>query len=682
MADNVLCHMLIGPAGSGKSTLAQQMQQWFAHSHIVSTDRIRRELYGDEAHQGHWPEIEAIALRQIHDAVAAGRSVIYDATNARRPWRMALLTQLQPFAPCWVGWQLKTPLKTCHQWNQQRDRQVPTAVINDQHTALQQFPPLTAEGFWAVYSLPVPPAIEQIEAALKRLTRSRQNRLNRTHHQQITWHRYSTLLDFDRLMHLISLLVQYPGLGDWHHAAPERLQTLIGSSDRTLTTALEEIAVVMAQQRGALYADARLLAQDLAWLDTNGILSVTPTDTPLAYPPTPHDPVNPHPYSDWDAFQRLLLTIRFISHHPFHWNAEQKSSLDSLITEMQRRELLIGEHQAAIRKDFERVLKPFRILPPFRLRRGYFIGTGILTESELLQTASLLQAQAKNIQDPLALSLLDTLQQRLQRSQHDLDSLYPVRAIANRMIINPDLLPAESLARYPETIADDIEAGQLLELKRYRGVGRFDDEPDEFFRAWPLQLVFRNIAWYLSYELADGPEAGLLQFERLDRLFRGLPQPQQRSLSAQRHSLQRLHRLQSAGGGLYLGRSVQLQQQFLSTDPEQQKAASTQVELWCTDKIFAFISEGTQRFPTDQMQMSVRLNGHRSSHDTLFCLPKSQDHHYPNRLVLTLPVWSCEDIDLRRWIIGFGAEVKVIAPPELQQQIVHIAQKLSVLYQN
>ncbi|TVR15654.1 MAG: WYL domain-containing protein, partial [Phormidium sp. GEM2.Bin31] len=34
-----------------------------------------------------------------------------------------------------------------------------------------------------------------------------------------------------------------------------------------------------------------------------------------------------------------------------------------------------------------------------------------------------------------------------------------------------------------------------------------------------------------------------------------------------------------------------------------------------------------------------------------------------------LPCWSIDDIDLRRWILGFGGQVRVMSPPRLQQMI-------------
>jgi predicted kinase len=133
--------MLIGPPGSGKSTLAQQMQQILEPSCIVSTDRIRQDLYGDEATQGPWPEIEAVVLHQMHEALVQGKCIIYDATNAKRVWRMGLFQALNRPEIAWVGWQLTTSVATCVQWNRLRDRTVPETVIADMGKPSSNFPP-------------------------------------------------------------------------------------------------------------------------------------------------------------------------------------------------------------------------------------------------------------------------------------------------------------------------------------------------------------------------------------------------------------------------------------------------------------------------------------------------------------------------------------------------------------
>jgi predicted kinase len=680
MATPLLCHLLIGPPGSGKTTLARQMQQRLPQSHLVSTDQIRHDLYGDEATQGQWPDIEAVVLQQINHALDQGNPVIYDATNARRVWRMGLLQTLNRANVLWVGWQLTTPLKTCHRWNQSRQRSVEKGVIDAMAEGLKQFPPLPGEGFVAVYAIDPAQGIEGVQAKLDQLHRSITNRSNRTRHGDIQLHRYSSLLAFDRLMHLISLLVAHPGLGDLHTQVAEALPALGGNIATPPDDSLDEICQVIAVQKGSIYADPEEIAIDLQWLDTNGLLSSTPRYDALTCPTLQTQAINPHPYSDWDAFQRLLVTIRFISHHPFCWQPAHQSSLASLVEAMATRGLIEGGRQAAIRKDFERVLKPFGILPPYRQRRGYFIGSGILSEQQLLRVAGLLQAQAKTIQDPVALSILDTLRVRLQRSQQDLDTLYPVRAIANRTIVKADLLPSSAMVRTTEQLEADIEAGRLMEVNRFVGGGRFDDHSDDFVMIWPLQIVFHNIGWYLGYEIAAGPAAGLLQFERLDRLFRGQPQSRQRSLDKQQKALDRLQKLHQACGGLYLGNDPKQQQKFLSPRAYIREPVTITLELWFTDKMFAFISEGTQRFPDTQMQLSPKPGETKPQKDTLFCLPRSTDSHYPHRFRVQLPQWSIHDRDLRRWIIGFGAEVKVVSPPAMMQQIATLAREVATLY--
>lgn len=680
MDSEVFGHMLIGPPGSGKTTLAYKMHETITQSCIISTDQIRKDLYGDETYQGQWSEIEVAICGRVQKARELGQSIIYDATNAKRLWRMGLLQRLVGLNIRWIGWLLTTDLHTCQRWNASRERAVPTYVIDEMYAALQQFPPQPAEGFTVVHSIDPAQGIDVIQAKLEALKRSITNRANRTRHRDIQLHRYSALLDFDRLMHLISLLVQYPGLGNLHDHAPEQLRALLGGEKLSTSKPLDEICAVLAQQKGHLYADPREIAQDLAWLDVNGLLNPTPTSEPLTRPLYHHSTVNPHPYTDWDSFNRLVTTIRFIAQHPFCWDSEQRSSLKSLVSALQQQCLIVGNRQAAVRKDIEQVLKPFGILPDFRMRRGYFLGSGILSKRELLKVANLLQAQANNIEDPAALAILETLQERLHRSQHDLESIYPVRAICNRTIINPEMLPSSSVARNLDQLEVEIEMGQLLELKHFAGVGHFKGYPDDFFRAWPLQIVFHNIAWYVGYEMADGPEKGLLQFERLDRLFRGRPQSQRRDITAQQKSLYRLQQLYQSCGGLYLGSSTTAQQRFLSRNPKTRAAASIQLELWFTDQIFAFISEGTQRFPLTQMKMSPKLGERSTKADPLFSLPRSGDPNYPNRLQVQLPQWSTGDLDLRRWILGFGAMVKVISPPELVEQVHKVGCAIAELY--
>ena len=142
-----LCHFLIGVPGCGKSTFANLLTQLNPNSQIISTDKIRLLLFGDESIQGDWSLIESKVLTQMQEAIQSGKSVIYDATNVKKEWRMSLLKQVN--VP-WIAWYLKTPLEVCKSWNKQRIRQVPEEVIEALFKTLQQNPPDKSEGFVAV----------------------------------------------------------------------------------------------------------------------------------------------------------------------------------------------------------------------------------------------------------------------------------------------------------------------------------------------------------------------------------------------------------------------------------------------------------------------------------------------------------------------------------------------------
>ncbi len=233
MSTPLICHFLIGCPGSGKSTFAALLAKE-GNYRIVSTDQIREALYGDESIQGDWSAIEAQVLSQIRSAIASNQPVIYDATNAKRLWRMELLMRLNSLTPPtppyqgeasespvsysplnkgdkggetvhWMAWHFTTPLETCKAWNRKRKRRVPDVVIESMYKSLQDFPVVPAEGFAAVNVVNATKGydIAEIQEKIQRLSRPRTNRSKR---RQVTLHRYSQLLDFDRLLHLIALV--------------------------------------------------------------------------------------------------------------------------------------------------------------------------------------------------------------------------------------------------------------------------------------------------------------------------------------------------------------------------------------------------------------------------------------------------------------------------------------------
>jgi predicted DNA-binding transcriptional regulator YafY len=219
--------------------------------------------------------------------------------------------------------------------------------------------------------------------------------------------------------------------------------------------------------------------------------------------------------------------------------------------------------------------------------------------------------------------------------------------------------------RQLDVLTDAIGSGKLLEVSRIKGTGRFANDPhqEQPFRIYPLQILFHNIGWYLGYECASDQKPHLFRFERLDRIYVQQSLTQQRSQAEQRQALAQLDKLYRASAGLFLGNSATDQQKYLSGG-EEHKTVEKTLEIWCNDDSFRFISEGTKRFPVGSVKMSKRVGGSQQNFNKkMFCLKQTDDPRFPNRFVVKLPYWSLQgDVELLRWVVGFGGKVKVVSP--------------------
>jgi len=375
------CHLLIGPPASGKTTLAAVLAQ-STGAILLSTDSIRAELYSDEAVQGPWREIEALLHQRLKDAVAAGKPVILDGTHSQRPWRLAILQALELPAPVqWIGWWLTTPLEQCLTWNQQRQRQVDEGVIRRQlgflpngvyeppETTSKKLPAdpverreklkdlrakfmdrqrsqLREEGFASVVAIdPSSGSValsQQIEDELRSLDCSIQMAGSRK--SKVDWHRYSRLLDFERLIYLIRLLLEFPGIELADSSVEKELRASFRYEPDAPLPDDEELgfasraAYALHHRHGPCYGDEDAVAKDLQWLLEQKFVSLA--DLPVTekvipgpacervqrmkevgagFPAAAHEPV----------FQRQLGLLRHLIQNPFeHPTAPASSDQD------------------------------------------------------------------------------------------------------------------------------------------------------------------------------------------------------------------------------------------------------------------------------------------------------------------------------------------------------------------
>ena len=685
------CHLLIGPPASGKTTTAALLAP-LLHAEVFSTDRIREELYGDAAIQGHWPEVEAKLHESIRQAIAAGQSVLIDATHAQRPWRLALTQRLELPAPVeWIGWWLRTPLAVCLAWNQQRPRSVPELVIRQFQAALStgEFLPDRREGFATLVDLDPSRGdqAEQLEVALAQLNRRIAAARNRDSAKEL--HGYSRLIDLERLLYLLQLLCRFPGLCASEVETEAELTAICNPPPQG--SMAQRAAGLLSALRGSCYGDVEALERDLLWLEQQGFLSPEPTRAAIEPPPVSPGVVASQrggwpPMADRGVFVRVLTLLRHLMHHPF---SHQKGVelADHLIAELHG--IYMPGEASTLRKDVEWVLTPYG----FRTRNdntrhGYGLGTAVLSEARLREVHQVVRQAAARLGDPTAQDLLAELDERLRWGGVLRKDTLPVRVFANRSIVHPDMVRRDSLAvpQQAERLEAAITAGQRVVLERFSDAANHGEEPKEPIHVWPLQLLFHNIGWYLAYEKdAVGRDHGLICTERLDRL--GLRQVDKgfiRPLEARRAGVDRLTRLMERCGGIYFGEDAELQALLAAANLKDCRHLLVTVRFRCTLSVYRFLREGLQRYPLEQMRLSKPLPGDRwrPPAQAPLVLEPVPDSTHPFPVEIDLPPWTvARDVDFRRWLFGYGAGVLIEKPSPLKDEMLDKLKRCLDLYE-
>lgn len=130
-------YTMIGIPGSGKSTIANQIP----NAVVISSDAIRKELYGAEEIQGNGKQVFDLVYKRISEELAKGNDVVFDATNLTPKARKAVFR----FPAEHIAVFVNTSLDDCLKRNAARERKVPKEIIFKMNDRLIY--PRRAEGF-------------------------------------------------------------------------------------------------------------------------------------------------------------------------------------------------------------------------------------------------------------------------------------------------------------------------------------------------------------------------------------------------------------------------------------------------------------------------------------------------------------------------------------------------------
>jgi len=141
--EQVTLIMLVGPPGSGKTTSIETLAEMY-DAKAVSSDYIRKQMFGDENDQKHNYQVFALMAGMTLSALSQGVNVIYDATNVRRKDRLKLLRFLGDNVEkiCYV---FKTSEEECIWRDSKRERNVGPEVI---HKFFKRFQLPTLDEGW------------------------------------------------------------------------------------------------------------------------------------------------------------------------------------------------------------------------------------------------------------------------------------------------------------------------------------------------------------------------------------------------------------------------------------------------------------------------------------------------------------------------------------------------------
>ena len=122
----------VGLPGSGKTSWVKEFIEENQDKiiDIISSDKIREEVFNDIEDQNHNSEVFDLMKRRTKESLSQGHVAIYEATNISSKRRRALLKELNKYYDKAICLFKYKRLSNCQIDNEKRDKEVPSDVID------------------------------------------------------------------------------------------------------------------------------------------------------------------------------------------------------------------------------------------------------------------------------------------------------------------------------------------------------------------------------------------------------------------------------------------------------------------------------------------------------------------------------------------------------------------------
>lgn len=137
--------MLIGLPASGKTSFTKTLQFSYKNDdiEIISSDAIRKELFGSEEEQKYNNKVFEEVYKRARFSIQHKKITVIDATNLNRKRRINFIKTMPKCEVCAVVFAI--PFEECCKRNAARERVVPQSAMERMYHSFQ--PPHYAEGF-------------------------------------------------------------------------------------------------------------------------------------------------------------------------------------------------------------------------------------------------------------------------------------------------------------------------------------------------------------------------------------------------------------------------------------------------------------------------------------------------------------------------------------------------------